>query len=108
MNQDKPDAAGATSWTALRIHPNDNVATVLRDLPAGSQPRLAGCDAPVLVEDLSRGHKFALSPIAAGDHVTKFGQAIGVAVEDIAAGKHVHLHNLEGFAGQAERHRRET
>ena len=92
-------------WTALRIHRNDNVATALCDLPAGTGPQVPDCDAPTLRDAIARGHKFALAPIAAGDHAVKYGQAVGVALSDIAPGEHVHLHNIEGLAGRAERHR---
>jgi altronate dehydratase len=40
------------------------------------------------------GHKMALRAIAAGSPVRKYGQVIGVAAKDIAAGEHVHSHNL--------------
>lgn len=91
-------------WTALRLDAADNVATALRDLPAGAVPRIAGCDAPALQDAIARGHKFALSVIDAGEHAVKYGQAIGVALGEIAPGEHVHLHNLEGLAGRRERH----
>ena len=93
-----------TIWTAMRLHPGDNVATALRDLPTGSRPVIADCAAPVLVSDIARGHKFALHAIATGGHAVKYGQEIGVALADITPGEHVHLHNLEGLAGRNERH----
>ena len=99
---------GKTVWTAMRLHPDDNVATALRDLPAGTQPAIADCDAPTLGRDIARGHKFALSDIASSQQAVKYGQAIGVAVVDIPRGEHVHLHNLEGLAGRAERHRNKS
>jgi len=40
------------------------------------------------------GHKIARDPIAAGAAVVKYGQIIGYATADIAAGEHVHSHNL--------------
>jgi hypothetical protein len=39
-------------------------------------------------------HKFALRPIAAGEQVVKYGEPIGRAQYAIAAGEHVHTHNL--------------
>ncbi len=41
------------------------------------------------------GHKLALREIATGEGVIKYGADIGVAVEDIALGGHVHAHNLK-------------
>ena len=91
-------------WTALRLSPSDNVATSLRDMPSGAKPRLTDCDAPRLLSDIARGHKFSLTKIAAGSDVLKYGQPVGVALTDIMPGEHVHLHNIEGLAGRAERH----
>jgi (2R)-sulfolactate sulfo-lyase subunit alpha len=42
------------------------------------------------------GHKVALRDIAAGQPVVKYGVVIGRATRDIAAGDHVHVHNLKG------------
>ena len=99
------ESDGQPVWTALRLKPQDNVATSLRDLPAGTEPRIPDCTAPTLRNAVARGHKFALTAIAAGEHAVKYGQAIGVALADIAPGEHVHLHNIEGIAGRSERHR---
>ncbi len=90
-------------WTALRLDGRDNLATALRDLKAGAIPQLPGCNSPVLQDAIARGHKFALNDIAEGDHALKYGQAIGIALTGIAAGEHVHLHNIEGLAGRTER-----
>jgi altronate hydrolase len=40
------------------------------------------------------GHKFAVRPIREGDAVSKYGQIIGFAGRAIAAGEHVHVHNV--------------
>ena len=40
------------------------------------------------------GHKIARADIARGAAVVKYGQVIGYATCDIAAGDHVHSHNL--------------
>lgn len=40
------------------------------------------------------GHKVAVRPIAGGQAVRKYGHVIGYATTDIAAGEHVHTHNL--------------
>ncbi len=73
----------------IRIHPNDNVAVAVGDLPAGS------ADDGMPTENIGRGHKFALLMIAAGQPVIKYGFPIGVAATDIAAGQWVHQHNLK-------------
>jgi altronate hydrolase/galactarate dehydratase len=75
----------------IRLHGMDNVVIALRDLPAGSRP--AGLAVP-LPGAVPRGHKIATRPIATGDEVIRYGQIIGQATADIAAGAHVHSHNL--------------
>lgn len=47
----------------------------------------------VLLEDVKRGHKIALTDIPAGSQVIKYGNPIAIAREDIRAGAWVHTHN---------------
>ncbi len=47
-----------------------------------------------LRDEVPAGHKVALREIPRGEQVRKYGQVIGVATSDIAAGEHVHTHNL--------------
>jgi altronate hydrolase len=61
----------------LLLHPDDDVAVALRELGA-----------------VPRGHKVAVRDLAAGAPVRKYGQVIGAATVPIAAGEHVHTHNL--------------
>jgi len=49
--------------------------------------------AVTLHDDIPFGHKFALSDIAAGEEVRKFGLPIGRALAVIRAGEWVHVHN---------------
>lgn len=95
-------------WEALRLDPGDDVATALRPLGAGNAAVIGLPDGgtetgPPLAGAIPRGHKFALRAIAAGETVKKYGTGIGIATREIAAGEHVHLHNLEGLAGRAAR-----
>jgi altronate hydrolase len=78
----------------LRIHPADNVSVALADLPTG-QP----VDETVTRTPVPRGHKVAVRPIAAGELVLKYGYPIGRAARDIAAGEHVHSHNVVSHLG---------
>jgi len=76
----------------VRLHPNDNVVTARLDvLPntvvAGEDVACAG--------RIPAGHKLATRPIAAGEPIIKYDQTIGFASEDIPAGEHVHVHNVE-------------
>ena len=75
----------------IRLHKDDNVIIALKDLAMGD--RVPGLDAPLL-QPVPRGHKIAMQPIATGSCVIRYGQIIGVATADIAAGSHVHTHNL--------------
>ena len=75
----------------IRLHPADNVIIALADHPAGAQ--LPGCPVP-LATAVPRGHKIATQTIAPGARVLRYGQIIGVATLPIAAGEHVHTHNL--------------
>ena len=45
--------------------------------------------------NLADGHKYALSDIAKGENVIKYGNPIGHATEDIKKGSHVHTHNMK-------------
>jgi arabinonate dehydratase len=48
-------------------------------------------------EAVPRGHKLALIDLPSGTEVRKYGQPIGLATRDIAAGEHVHEHNLRSL-----------
>ncbi len=74
---------------AIRLHAEDNVGIALADLTAGSA--VLGVTAAGFVP---RGHKIALSDIAKGALVRRYGQIIGTATADIPAGAHVHVQNL--------------
>ncbi len=47
------------------------------------------------IDDIPLGHKVALGAIGEGDTIVKYGHDIGKAVADIAAGGHVHVHNVK-------------
>lgn len=82
--------------SALRLHPDDNVACLLRAHARSEVPVMAEGAGPALAEPVPSGHKIALAAIAAGQPVVKYGAVIGQATQDIAPGYHVHLHNLAG------------
>ena len=75
----------------IRLNPSDNLVIALSDLAQGVQP--AGLDV-ALTEAVPRGHKIASRAIPAGEVVLRYGQIIGQALVDIAAGAHIHGHNL--------------
>lgn len=74
----------------LILHPADTIAVLTRRAGKGDDPLGLGC---ALETTVPAGHKIARSPIASGQAVVKFGQFIGTATCDIAAGAHVHSHN---------------
>jgi len=82
----------------------DSVGVAIRELPAG--PATGGyLDATDLLnveiaEPIPLGHKFALAAIAEGAEVLEYGVRVGVATEPIAAGEHVHIHNLRSARWQ--------
>lgn len=90
----------ALSEVAIWLHPADEVVTVITDLPAGAELAVATADShgggrPLrLLDAVPRGHKLAVTDVAAGRPVHKYGQVIGVATAAIAGGQHVHTHNL--------------
>ena len=83
--------------TAVQIHPDDNVASLLRDHAKGECPRLSDATIAPLEQAILMGHKVALSKIADGEPVVKYGAAIGRATCNIPPGQHVHLHNMKGM-----------
>jgi altronate hydrolase len=78
----------------IKIHEQDSVAILFEDAAEGTVLPVPG-GAVELREPIQKGHKAAVKPIAAGEHVFKFGYSIGVAQKDIEPGEWVHTHNLK-------------
>ena len=90
--------------TVLRLDRTDPVGLARVDLQPGAALD-AGDGSPVVVrEAVPRGHKLALIDLPAGTEVRKYGQPIGLAVRDIAAGEHVHDHNLRSLTRAGASH----
>ncbi len=47
-----------------------------------------------LSRPIPMAHKIARRAIAQGDTILKYGMPIGIATAPIAAGEHVHIHNI--------------
>lgn len=75
----------------IRLNPADNVAVARTRIDPADMPEIEGIRP---LGRIPRGHKMALEPVGRGQAVIKYGQIIGFATEDIAAGEHVHVHNL--------------
>ncbi len=73
----------------IRLHAADDVVIARSQLVGGAA-----------IEDfkvrglIPAGHKVAARDIAAGDPVRRYNQIIGFAKQPVAAGEHVHTHNL--------------
>lgn len=78
----------------LLLAPGDSVFVLRGAIEAGETIAVQG--APVtLPARLGLGHKIARRAHARGEAVVKYGAPIGRASAAIAAGDHVHLHNLQ-------------
>jgi altronate dehydratase small subunit len=88
------------------INAKDNVATLVSE--DGTKGRRVEADvngksqAFELKDAIPFGHKFAISPIAKGSQVIKYGYSIGTATENIQPGQHVHIHNIESNRGRGD------
>ena len=71
--------------TYLRISPKDNVAVALAPLSSGTAVEPEGLSL-ILKDEIPQGHKFALTDIAEGSQIIKYGYPIGLAKEDIPCG----------------------
>ncbi|MBO4433337.1 MAG: altronate dehydratase [Clostridia bacterium] len=82
----------------IKIHKDDSVAVAIKSLNAGDKVIIDGKEI-LLKSAVPAGHKFAVKDINSGDNVIKYGYPIGYASCDIAAGEHVHSHNLKSNLG---------
>ncbi len=78
----------------LRINAADNVCIALDNLAAGEKVEVGGMEV-TLVENIDKGHKFALRDLAQGENVIKYGYPIGHTTQAVAAGSWIHTHNLK-------------
>ncbi len=79
---------------ALTLNALDSVVVALKDLLPGEK-----VEDIALLEPIPRGHKLARRAILSGETILKYGLPIGTAGADIAAGAHVHVHNVRFDAG---------
>jgi SAF domain len=90
---------------AIRLHPADTVVVALHDVTAGTHVRWQGGAQTgdiVVCEMVPLGHKISLVAIPKDGPVTKYGATIGTAVQDIAKGAHVHVHNIASARARSE------
>ena len=90
--------------TVILIREKDNVATATRDIESGEAIHVSSGNRQLSVtarQDIRFLHKVALKDIAVGEHIFKYGATIGEATQPIAAGEHVHVHNIRSLWGRA-------
>ena len=75
---------------AIIINPRDNVGVALFELKKGET--FGNIE---IINNIPEKHKFALTHIAKGENVIKYGYPIGTATTDIKKGDHIHTHNLK-------------
>jgi altronate dehydratase len=80
---------------ALKINPADNVAIAIRQIKKYEDVIVDGVMVCRALEDIPASHKVALTPINKGTPVIRYGEPIVIAVEDIASGRWVHVHNTK-------------
>ena len=90
------------SNTDIIIHDEkDNVGVIVIDKVIPEQ----NCDCWIMENDksakiqakneISLGHKIAMSDLNEGDTIIKYGHDIGKVVKSIKKGEHVHVHNVK-------------
>jgi hypothetical protein len=87
-------ASPPNSRKLLRIHRNDNVFIVVSPVQPGDKDTVEGQEI-VFTQRVAIGHKVAAQFIHESEKIFKCGVPIGSASEDIPAGAHIHLHNLQ-------------
>lgn len=89
---------------ALQIHERDNVATAITQINVGETVVILFDDTQktrlTAIESIPMAHKIALVDISEGTNISKYGTTIGMAVTDIPAGAHVHVHNIKSLRGK--------
>lgn len=104
MSIGKLDLVGTTpvgpiplAQVAMRLNPVDDVAVARSALLPGTVLQYEQDSAPAQAtvrQFVASGHKIALRAVTVGQPVRRYGQIIGFATREIAAGEHVHTHNL--------------
>ena len=88
---------------AILLHEaNDDVGVTAMDLKAGEVVLAVTLEGETvtevtLVDDVPLSHKVAMRDMAAQKHMVEYGRPIGYASVDIAAGAHVHTHNIKSL-----------
>jgi altronate dehydratase small subunit len=95
----------STGADALVMDGRDHVATAIKDLQAGERITYMKQEQVyelTLVDSIPFGHKIAIEEIPEGTDIRKYGEIIGRTTQPVAAGEHVHVHNVEGIRGRGD------
>lgn len=81
------------------VDDKDNVAVALHPIPELERVTLPDGRVILSAQHIPQAHKIAIRPIAKGETVIRYGEAIGYATKEIAQGELVHMHNLDAVEG---------
>ncbi|WP_026699750.1 UxaA family hydrolase [Salibacterium aidingense] len=83
---------------AIKLDNKDNVVVALSNLSAGELLFIQGEKKNIaLKENIPSGHKIAIHAIKKGEKIMKYGECMGMSLEDIPIGFHVHVNNVRGL-----------
>lgn len=88
-----PTESAAVAGHLLLMSPEDNCMIARTRLPAGAVVEIDGLSV-ALPEVIQLGHKVARHALQPGDKVLRYGAPIGTITAPVAAGAHIHTHNL--------------
>jgi altronate hydrolase len=74
----------------IRLHENDNVVTAKSDLEINSKLDKENI---ITNQHIPVGHKVSTRNISKGADIIKYDNIIGIALENIKSGDHIHVHN---------------
>jgi (2R)-sulfolactate sulfo-lyase subunit alpha len=87
---------------------SDDVGVAVMDLKIGEEIGVVTLEGkavkPIkLVSNIPLGHKVAMRDLALDEQVIEYGHVIGSTVAPIAAGEHVHVHNIKSLRWAASK-----
>ena len=83
----------------LKIHPDDNVLVVLRDLPSGTAISFEN-GTLILQQDVGAKHKIFVHDMKTGDDVIMYGTLVGKTQSDVPRGGLMTIQNTKHAAGK--------
>jgi altronate hydrolase len=78
----------------IKVHPSDNVAVALVDLPEGETVHFMGGDITMVAKAKAK-HKIALDSFQTGDRITMYGVLVGKASQPIKKGEVLTVDNVK-------------